>query len=217
MCFFFLTEGQSLASRISKQIVSASRRLTKALRDYNSVPPIGDNNIPHKLVRSEVGIESDVWQHLATVHQTSAVPHLLRRRLIDNFRLSKRSAEEVTFVKSDMARIVQSLEQEIHIMIGAIQKLKEKTLPSAYEYGTMARLSDHLVATQSLREKVLFVIQKATGDPTQSGNSDDILTFVEAAEAGPLREEKIADILNHIEEFENNVSDVDDNEELESV
>lgn len=114
-CVLFITEGQTLAKRIGKQLMAASQKVNKAIKTYNAVPAVGSMEPPHTLQRSDViDLTADVWQYMESPLPTlSSVPPPVKRRLVNAFLLNKRAKEEERYIRDDMDRVLAGYEQNI--------------------------------------------------------------------------------------------------------
>jgi hypothetical protein len=205
--------GQALAKRITKQILSASRRLNQALKGYNEVPAHGARGLPYKLQRADVtALDSEIWGHLSTTPlDGSDVPPTLQRKLVDNLRLHKRAAEEIDMVRADMQRVLRGLQREEELLMEAIKiQRHESTVStvSTYDHGCLSLMVSRLYKTRMQKEEVIFILSKAT--PNTQMTIEQFLQDVENQlnpETLELPKMEINDILEEIDSLEDEMND----------
>ncbi|XP_038047894.1 uncharacterized protein LOC119738130 [Patiria miniata] len=117
------SEGQSVATRLSKQIRKSSKALRKLVSAYNScdftTPP---SSTSHKDV---IDLTSQLYTNLTVTKQGSTpIPSSTRRRAVDLINLSDRAKEETALVEKEMARVLQSVSDRHNQLVALVKDLR---------------------------------------------------------------------------------------------
>ena len=165
---YFLPDGQKLACRIKKQQSACSKKITKLLSDYNQVPPFGDLDPPHSLVREDIlDPASLTWQQAAERHQPShpfpsSIPPSVRRKAIETIRMKERAAEEVQLCCQNYRSLQHNLLEEINLC----EKLKlnlASASDSVSRSGALAMVvGGRLKSVLSIAECVKSILSNST-------------------------------------------------------
>ncbi|XP_066264562.1 uncharacterized protein [Branchiostoma lanceolatum] len=139
-------EGQTIASKLSDQLKTASSKLKKTIDDYNTVEwDPTDPKFPLTVEFREATDSS--WQHYAcldpTVLEEPGLPRSLQRKAIDHLNLLQRATEEVEMVQQEMKNVFYHFQTQHELTENALTALGE-----ADNDGRKAALTTHMLRLQ---------------------------------------------------------------------
>lgn len=105
VCLFCFSDGQALASRLSKQITRVTKDVNKDIAAYNEAKQSHSNHTHTALTLDAVkDPDNDFWcEYLAApTDEDCSVPFTVKRKAIDLCHLLDRSKEEQILLKSEM-------------------------------------------------------------------------------------------------------------------
>lgn len=209
-----------MANRIRKQLLSASKKVNKKLREYNKVPPYGPNAPPHKLDRADVvSLTSEVWQHLGTVlTSNSSVPHAIRRRLVENLMLKKRATEEQSYIINDIQCVMSHLENCHELLDKFLHSDDLKNFNIRANKGKVAMVAQRMDSIkQQIRQLEAMLsesssVKAATDIQQLISNMEGIMSSEDGANQANIAPDVLASIMDEINQFEESEDEESDDE-----
>ncbi|XP_035665584.1 uncharacterized protein LOC118408832 [Branchiostoma floridae] len=122
-------DGQGIALKLSKQLSSANKKLTKAIQAYNNIQSLWEPQSGQypATVSFEVACDTS-WDTYQTLHASMGepgLPYSIKRKAIDAVSLKERAVEEQEMVKTEMERVMQHLHTQHGITLQEIHRCQE--------------------------------------------------------------------------------------------
>lgn len=170
-----------MAKRINLQVQAASKKVNQAVKVYNDVPPYGPTQPPHEIHRKEImDLEAPFWHNLSPLYLqiNEDVPYLIRRKLIDTWRLKLRAEEELQITRKDVQIYSANLTSSKAAILEKMESLGSANDISSYEFGLKAFLLKHefnINSRVSVAEALLQKMQLSSDSDTVIGSIEDQL------------------------------------------
>ncbi|XP_078684926.1 uncharacterized protein LOC144918245 [Branchiostoma floridae x Branchiostoma belcheri] len=143
-------DGQAIALKLSRQITSASNKLSKAIEAYNTIPWSPQSaEFPSSLHFSEASDPTwSTYQMLGPSMSEPGLPYSLKRKAIDAINMKERAVEERQLIKEEMGRVWDHFIEEHDHTAEAVRHCQERVSMEAEQ----AMLLQHMIRL----EKRLF-------------------------------------------------------------
>ena len=116
MHVLFLGSGQKTAKRVNKSITGTRKRCRKSLEAYNTIPPYGCHEPPHKLVWDQINSPTaEIWQFMDTCgYSDGDVGVVIKRKVIELCHLNNRCCEEINICHQNLKRVETNLTDQMN-------------------------------------------------------------------------------------------------------
>ena len=185
MSTFYLSDGQAIAVKLSKQIDKVVKSIHKTLSDVNEY--LADD-LPRILYEDAKDPRSSIYGS-AVQEEEDTVPTLIRRQIIDQFCLQNRCQEELDLLREEMNRLVSFLQNEIRFLDESVDSLLPDT-DTPFNAGLIACLKRKRMIHCNHISSLLSLWGRIFESPTTIDQTEQVKTYVNLSGIDYLQDEK---------------------------